>query len=63
MSNKFTQKAQNTLNHALNAARDMGHTYIGSEHILLGLLEEKDSIATHLLTSKGASKKEIRNSI
>ena len=63
MSNKFTQKAQNTLNHALNAAKDMGHTYIGSEHILLGLLEEKDSIATHLLTSKGASKKEIRNSI
>jgi len=63
MSNKFTQKAQNTLNHALNAARDMGHTYIGSEHILLGLLEEKDSIATRFLTSKGASSKELRDAI
>ena len=63
MSNKFTQKAQNTLNHALNAARNMGHTYIGSEHILLGLLEEKDSIATRLLTSKGASSKELRDAI
>lgn len=63
MSNKFTQKAQNTLNHALNIARDMGHTYIGSEHILLGLLEEKDSIATRLLTSKGASCKELKDAI
>ena len=33
MSNKFTQKAQNTLNHALNIARELGHSYIGSEHI------------------------------
>ena len=63
MSNKFTQKAQNTLNHALNIAREMGHTYIGSEHILLGLLSEGDSIASRLLVTRGADAKKIRNTV
>ena len=38
MPNKFTPKAQYALNMALTFASDMGHSYIGSEHILLGLL-------------------------
>ena len=63
MSNKFTQKAQNTLNHALNIARELGHTYIGSEHILLGLLAESDSIASRLLTSRGADPKKLRRTV
>ena len=63
MSNKFTQKAQNTLNFALTSARELGHTYIGSEHILLGLLSEKDSIASRLLISKGADAESIRSSV
>ena len=63
MSNKFTQKAQNTLNYALSSARELGHTYIGSEHILLGLLSEQDSIAARLLTQRGADKKKLRSSV
>ena len=35
MANRFTQKAQSTLNRALTAARELGHTYVGSEHLLL----------------------------
>ena len=45
MVNRFTLKAQNSLNRALSCARELGHTYIGSEHLLLGLLAETDSIA------------------
>ena len=37
MNHKFTQKAQNALQSALQFARELGHTYIGSEHLLLGL--------------------------
>ncbi len=63
MSNKFTQKAQNTLNRALSSARELGHTYIGSEHILLGLITEKDSIASRLLLARGADSAKLRKSI
>ena len=63
MSNKFTQKAQNTLNCALTVARELGHTYIGSEHILLGLLSEKDSIAARLLLSRGADWNKMRRTV
>ena len=34
MVNHFTQKAQNALNRALQCAREMGHTYVGTEHLL-----------------------------
>jgi ATP-dependent Clp protease ATP-binding subunit ClpC len=41
MTEKFTQKAQNALKFALTAAQEMGHSYIGSEHLLLGLASER----------------------
>lgn len=54
MKSKFTQKAQNTLGRALECARALEHTYIGSEHLLLGLLGEEDSAASRLLYARGA---------
>ncbi len=54
MTNKFTQKAQNSLHRAQCLAGEMGHTYIGSEHLLLGLCAESDSIASRLLRARGA---------
>ena len=36
----FTQKANDVLNAAIEYAENMGHTYIGSEHLLLGLLTQ-----------------------
>ena len=53
MMNRFTQKAQNTLNNSQRFAHELGHTYIGSEHILLALCREKDSIAARLIASRG----------
>ena len=55
MSNRFTQKAQAALNGALANARALGHTYVGTEHILLGLLTSGDSIACRILMNHGIS--------
>lgn len=54
MANHFTHKAQNALNRALNCALELGHTYIGSEHLILGLAGEADSISRKLLSLRGA---------
>ena len=53
MPNKFTQKAQNVLTRSLTLSRELGHTYVGSEHLLLSLLTEEDCIAARLLIAKG----------
>ncbi len=63
MTNRFTQKAQNVLNLALRAAGEMGHTYIGSEHLLLALMLENTGVAAHYLTEHGADADSIRRAI
>lgn len=63
MTNKFTQKAETALGRALSLAEKMGHTYIGSEHLLLALAEEADSIAASILKSKGIEKNLITEKI
>ncbi len=55
----FTEKANMALNKAVTVAEDLGHTYIGSEHILLGLLESTDSVAGKLLVGKGVTYRKI----
>ncbi len=63
MENKFTQKAQNALTLAVEQAQNFGHTYIGSEHLLLGLIEERDSIASRMLSKRGIVYTKIKNDI
>ena len=53
--NSFTQKANDVLNLAIKAAENFGHTYIGSEHILIGVLKENTSYGAELLTEKGVT--------
>ena len=48
----FSGKANAALNSAVSLAEDMGHTYIGSEHILLGLLKDPSAVAGVILSSK-----------
>ncbi|MFQ9952241.1 MAG: Clp protease N-terminal domain-containing protein, partial [Clostridium sp.] len=43
--NGFTEKANKALNLAIESAEEMGHTYVGTEHILLGLLQEQSGVA------------------
>ena len=63
MTNRFTEKAQNALNSALMIAREMGHTYVGSEHLLVGLCAEETGVAARILTSKGVTKEKIASAI
>ena len=51
----FTAGANKALNLAVESAQNMGHTYIGSEHILLGLVCEGSGVAAAELASKGVS--------
>ncbi len=51
----FTDKANKALNKAIEAAENLGHTYIGSEHLLLGLLHDTSTVAGTVLTSKKLS--------
>lgn len=51
----FTGKAQNALSKALSSASELGHTCIGSEHLLLGLLSESEGIAAKVLTERGVN--------
>ena len=50
----FTAKANEALNIAIESAESMGHNYIGSEHILLGLLKEGSGVASVALHECGA---------
>ena len=51
--NKFTPRAEETLRLAQEAAQEMGHGYVGTEHLLLGLLREKEGVAHRVLTEFG----------
>ncbi len=55
----FSEKANMALNKSLETAEDLGHTYIGSEHLLLGLLDSTDSVAGKLLFTKGITYRKI----
>ena len=51
--NGFTDKANQALNYAIQAAQELGHTYIGSEHLLIGLVQEESGAAAQILAEKG----------
>lgn len=61
--NGFTEKANKALNAAIQVASELGHTFIGSEHILYGLIAEDSSVASTLLSKKGISKEDVLQKI
>lgn len=61
--NGFTVKANDALNLAITSAEKMGHTYIGSEHMLLGLLKVTDSVASALLLKNNITAEKIEELI
>lgn len=63
MFDRLTEKASNALNLAMKSAGEMGHNYIGSEHILLGLLKEGTGVAAKVLEASGISADQIENII
>ena len=59
----FTQKANMALNTAIKVAEDFGHTYVGSEHLLLGLLTDNSSVASAALTNKNIMPEKVKQLI
>ena len=57
----FTEKANAALNTAIEKAEALGHTYIGSEHLLLGLLHEKGGVAETALSGAGITADSAEN--
>ena len=63
MANRFTENAQGALNAAPKLASKLGHNYIGSEHILLGIVYKANSIASRLLDVKGVDYKKLEDAV
>lgn len=61
--NYFTQKASEVLNLAIKAAENFGHNYVGSEHILLGLLKVDGGVAHSVLESRNVTLEDIESFI
>jgi len=61
--NGFTEKANNAINLSIESAQDLGHTYVGSEHILLGLLKNGDGAAYTILEQCGADAEKLEQLI
>ncbi len=61
MFSGFTESANRSINTAIQIASELGHTFVGSEHLLYGLLEEENSVAAAFLQKKGVEKEEILN--
>ena len=59
----FTQKANDALNNAITSAENLGHTYVGSEHLLLGLLAESGGMAYTALSAKKVTYAEVESII
>lgn len=59
----FTQKANDVLNLAIKAAENLGHNYVGTEHILVGLLKEGTGVGALILNEKGVTLDKIENLI
>ncbi len=59
----FTPKARHAVSRCPEIAGQLGHTYIGSEHLLLALAEEQDSVAAHFLEKKGCHGEKLRQAV
>ena len=59
----FTPRAKRVLELALEEARQLGHNYIGTEHLLLGLLREGEGVAARVLENLDADPSKIRSQV
>jgi ATP-dependent Clp protease ATP-binding subunit ClpC len=59
----FTPRAKKVLELALEEAQNLGHNYIGTEHLLLGLIRENEGIAAQVLMNLGTKLEEVREEV
>lgn len=61
--NRFTKKAELMLKRAVEYSEGLGHTYIGTEHILMGLISDSESVSAKILLSHGVTADEIKKTV
>ncbi len=59
----FTQKSNTAVNLAISSAQELGHTYVGTEHVLLGLIKEGTGVAAVVLSECGLDETALENLI
>ena len=60
---KFSERARRVLTIAQEEARSLNHSYIGTEHILLGLVREEEDVAARVLTNLGIGLSKVRSAV
>jgi ATP-dependent Clp protease ATP-binding subunit ClpC len=58
-----TPRAKKVIEYAIEEARNLGHNYVGTEHLLLGLLREQDGVAAQVLINLGLKLEEVREEV
>ncbi len=59
----FTPRAKRVLELAIEEARLLGHNYVGTEHLLLGLIREGEGVAAQVLSELGVDRKRVREEV
>ena len=59
MFDRLTEKAKEALNYAAEAALEMGQNYVGTEHLLVGLIREKDGVAGKILEANNVTDEQV----
>ena len=61
--NRFTEQAWNAIALSTRTANDLGHNYVGTEHLLVGLLLEKEGVAARVLDANGVTADKVKELI
>lgn len=63
MNGKFTERAEKAINCSQEIATELGHNYVGTEHLLIGLLREGEGIAARVLQNQGLNEEKVISKI
>lgn len=63
MFGRFTEKAEKSINLSQEAAVQLGHSYVGTEHLLLGLVKEGTGVAARVLQGQGITEEKVLKEI
>ena len=60
---RFTQRAQRAVTYAQQAAVTLHQSYVGTEHLILGILMEHEGIGARILEKRGINEKKLRDAV
>ncbi len=63
MSSRFTERAELALNKSVSIAEGLGHTYIGTEHVLIAITEDEGACAAVILRKNGIGNQKITDMV